>query len=171
MFIKLPHGFSHGVERIGTERIAFVDRHAREMAERGIAGAEIVDGQAHPESGNGVEHAQRAGRIFDETALGEFHGQELRRQLMAGQEAGNPRIETHIADIVGAPEAGRILMDVTPTRLADAVRDFLAAPPARAPTRLYAEQFDWQSTTQGQIALFREICERRSKGQPDGHAA
>ncbi|HEV2099450.1 MAG TPA: hypothetical protein VGR45_11080 [Stellaceae bacterium] len=28
----------------------------------------------------------------------------------------------------------------------------------RAATRRYAEQFDWQPTTNGQIALFHEIC-------------
>ena len=66
-----------------------------------------------------------------------------------------------IGDIVAAPEAGRILAEPNPTILAAAVRDLLAAPPARDATRLYAEQFDWKSTTQGQIGLFREICESR----------
>ena len=37
------------------------------------------------------------------------------------------------------------------------IRELLAAPPSRAATRRYAEQFDWQSTTEGQIALFHEI--------------
>jgi glycosyltransferase involved in cell wall biosynthesis len=66
-----------------------------------------------------------------------------------------------IGDIVAAPEAGRILAETTPTTLAAAIRELLAAPPTRAATRRYAEQFDWQSTTQGQIGLFREICESR----------
>ncbi len=71
-----------------------------------------------------------------------------------------------IADIVAAPEAGRIVGDVTPQRLAIAIRDGLAAPPARAATRAYAEQFDWQSTTDGQIALFCEIGARQSATAP-----
>jgi glycosyltransferase involved in cell wall biosynthesis len=71
-----------------------------------------------------------------------------------------------IADIVGAAEAGRILAEVTPSGLALVIRDLLTAPPSRAATRLYAEQFDWQSTTDGQIALFHEILERRSKVRP-----
>jgi glycosyltransferase involved in cell wall biosynthesis len=74
--------------------------------------------------------------------------------LLESLACGTPVIVSDIggiADIVAAPEAGRILMDMTPSRLADAVRDFLAAPPARAATRLYAERFDWQSTTQGQL--------------------
>lgn len=71
-----------------------------------------------------------------------------------------------IADIVGAADAGRILADVTPNGLASAIRELLTAPPSRAATRLYAEHFDWQSTTDGQIALFRQILERRSKARP-----
>jgi teichuronic acid biosynthesis glycosyltransferase TuaC len=66
-----------------------------------------------------------------------------------------------IGDIVAAPDAGRILGETTPATLAAAIRDLLAAPPDRAATRRYAEQFDWQSTTQGQIDLFREFCEPR----------
>jgi glycosyltransferase involved in cell wall biosynthesis len=71
-----------------------------------------------------------------------------------------------IADIVGTADAGRVLADVTPNGLASAIRELLAAPPSRAATRLYAKQFDWQSTTDGQIALFHEILERRSKARP-----
>jgi glycosyltransferase involved in cell wall biosynthesis len=71
-----------------------------------------------------------------------------------------------IADIVGAAEAGRILADDTPSGLAAVIRELLAAPPSRATTRFYAEQFDWQSTTDGQIALFHEILQRRSKVRP-----
>jgi len=70
-----------------------------------------------------------------------------------------------IADIVGTADAGRILADVSPNGLAVAIRELLAAPPSRAATRLYAEQFDWQSTTDGQLALFLEILERRSKAR------
>jgi teichuronic acid biosynthesis glycosyltransferase TuaC len=64
------------------------------------------------------------------------------------------------------------LADVTPNGLAVAIRELLSAPPSRATTRLYAEQFDWQSTTDGQIALFHEILQRRSKVRPaPTHAA
>ncbi|MGC2416028.1 MAG: glycosyltransferase [Stellaceae bacterium] len=63
-----------------------------------------------------------------------------------------------VADIVTSPEAGRILAEATPRCLAETVRDLLAAPPARAATRHYAEGFDWQSTTAGQIELFRDMC-------------
>jgi teichuronic acid biosynthesis glycosyltransferase TuaC len=72
-----------------------------------------------------------------------------------------------IADIVAAPEAGLILPETTPTRIAAAVRGFFAAPPDRAATRAYAECFDWRSTTEGQVALFHQTCRRRSR-RPQG---
>jgi teichuronic acid biosynthesis glycosyltransferase TuaC len=88
--------------------------------------------------------------------------------LLESMACGTPVVVSPmdgIADIVGASEAGRILADDTPSGLASAVRKLLTAPPPRAATRLYAEQFDWQSTTEGQIALFHEIVERRSKAR------
>jgi teichuronic acid biosynthesis glycosyltransferase TuaC len=87
--------------------------------------------------------------------------------LMESMACGTPVVVSDtggIAEIVGAPEAGRIVTDITPARLAAAVREFSAASPPRAATRHYAERFDWQSTTDGQITLFREVLERRSAG-------
>jgi teichuronic acid biosynthesis glycosyltransferase TuaC len=86
--------------------------------------------------------------------------------LLESMACGTPVVVSDIAgitDIVGAAEAGRIVADITPSRLAATVRDFLSVPPARAATRGYAEQFDWQSTTEGQIALFKAIIERHPK--------
>jgi teichuronic acid biosynthesis glycosyltransferase TuaC len=81
--------------------------------------------------------------------------------LLESMACGTPVVVSDvggITDIVAAREAGRVLPDVTPSRLAATVRELLSAPPPRAATRIYAEQFDWQSTTEGQIALFRQIC-------------
>jgi teichuronic acid biosynthesis glycosyltransferase TuaC len=86
--------------------------------------------------------------------------------LLESMACGTPVVVSEldgIGDIVAAPEAGRILGETTPERLAVAVRNMLAAPPAREATRTYAERFDWQSTTEGQIALFHETCERRQR--------
>lgn len=65
-----------------------------------------------------------------------------------------------ITDIVAAPPAGRILDEPTPACLAATILELLAAPPSRADTRRYAEGFDWRSTTNGQIELFRSIAAR-----------
>jgi teichuronic acid biosynthesis glycosyltransferase TuaC len=81
--------------------------------------------------------------------------------LFESLACGTPVVVSDIAgiiDIVGAPAAGRIVPRITSENLAGAISDLLAAPPERAATRAYAEQFDWQSTTDGQIALFREVC-------------
>jgi glycosyltransferase involved in cell wall biosynthesis len=75
-----------------------------------------------------------------------------------------------IADIVAVPEAGRILRGPTPERLAATAREFLGALPARAATRAYAQGFDWQSTTEGQITLFHKICMHRRGRRYVGHA-
>jgi glycosyltransferase involved in cell wall biosynthesis len=85
--------------------------------------------------------------------------------LLESMACGTPVVVSDtggIGEVVGAPEAGRIVADITPERLAEAIGELYAAPPARSATRRYAEQFDWQSTTDGQIALFREVRERRS---------
>jgi glycosyltransferase involved in cell wall biosynthesis len=90
--------------------------------------------------------------------------------LLESLACGTPVIVSEfagVADIVAAPEAGHIVSDPTPQSLAVAIREALAAPPDRAATRAYAERFDWQSTTDGQVALFREIVERRRRGNAD----
>lgn len=84
--------------------------------------------------------------------------------LLESMACGTPVLVSEmpgITDIVGEASAGRIVSDVTPTRLAAAVQELLAAPLDRAATRLYAEGFDWRGTTDGQIALFREITAHR----------
>jgi glycosyltransferase involved in cell wall biosynthesis len=84
--------------------------------------------------------------------------------LLESMACGTPVIASDIdaiADIVATPEAGRILKEPTPERLAATAREFLDALPARAATRAYAKGFDWQSTTEGQITLFHEICKHR----------
>jgi teichuronic acid biosynthesis glycosyltransferase TuaC len=89
--------------------------------------------------------------------------------LLESMACGTPVVVSDIAgiaDIVAAPAAGRIVPGAAPHHLAAAIRDLLAAPPSRAATRAYAERFDWQSTTDGQIELFYEVCDRHPKRAP-----
>jgi glycosyltransferase involved in cell wall biosynthesis len=80
--------------------------------------------------------------------------------LLESMACGTPVVVSNIdgfREIVAAPEAGRIVADVTPTGLAEAISEMLAVPLNRTATRRYAEQFDWQSTTRGQAELFNQI--------------
>lgn len=83
--------------------------------------------------------------------------------LLESMACGTPVVVSGLdgmAEIVAAPEAGRIVADPTPAALAAAIGGLLAAPPDRAQTRRYAEGFGWEATTEGQLALFAEICGR-----------
>jgi teichuronic acid biosynthesis glycosyltransferase TuaC len=94
--------------------------------------------------------------------------------LLESMACGTPVVVSNfpgVDDIVIAPEAGRILVESTPSHLAETVRELLAAPPARTATRRYAAQFDWRSTTEGQITLFHEILERPSRDEAGLNAA
>lgn len=89
--------------------------------------------------------------------------------LLESMACGTPVLATNFdsaGEIVAAPEAGHILAGATPACLAGAVRELLAAPPKREATRRYAEGFDWQFTTAGQIELFRDICNPGAMASP-----
>jgi glycosyltransferase involved in cell wall biosynthesis len=60
-------------------------------------------------------------------------------------------------EAVRAPEAGLVMDEITPDAIAAGIRQLLAAPPARAATRAYAEGFGWDETSAGQVALFRKV--------------
>jgi len=70
--------------------------------------------------------------------------------VVASGAWGNP-------EVVQRPEAGLIADENTPDGIADSVRQLLAHKPGRAATRSYAEDFGWDATTQGQIALFKGV--------------
>jgi glycosyltransferase involved in cell wall biosynthesis len=81
--------------------------------------------------------------------------------LLESMACGTPVLATNfesVGEIIAAPEAGRILAEATPACLAGAINELLAAPPKREATSRYAEGFEWQATTDGQIELFRQIC-------------
>jgi teichuronic acid biosynthesis glycosyltransferase TuaC len=85
--------------------------------------------------------------------------------LLESMACGTPVVASNIPgnpEVVRERTAGIIVEANTPDGIAAAVRRLFAAPPARAATRAYAEQYGWQETTAGQLALFRRLT--RAKG-------
>lgn len=83
--------------------------------------------------------------------------------LLESMACGTPVVASNVwgtSEAVTAPAAGVLMEDRTPEALAAAVKCLFAAPPDRADTRRYAEQFSWDATTQGQLDLFHEILGR-----------
>jgi len=81
--------------------------------------------------------------------------------LLESMACGTPVVVSNfdgVNEIVSAPEAGRVLTETTPSCIAQTIQQLASARPARAATRRYAERFDWNSTTLGQIQLFRRVC-------------
>jgi len=63
-------------------------------------------------------------------------------------------------EVVTCPAAGMLVKERTPAAFAEAVRRFLTAPPDRAATRAFAENFSWGATTEGQLDIFRAVIAR-----------
>jgi glycosyltransferase involved in cell wall biosynthesis len=83
--------------------------------------------------------------------------------LLEAMACGTPVVASDIwgtPEVVADPAAGLLMAARAPAALADAVRRLLARPPTRAATRHYAEGFDWQATTAGQIELFADLTAR-----------
>ena len=86
--------------------------------------------------------------------------------LLEAMACGTPVVASNVwgnSEVVGSPAAGILMEQLSPEGVAEACNRLLAAPPARAATRAYAEGFDWSSTTVGQLRLFGEIVHGRSR--------
>lgn len=77
---------------------------------------------------------------------------------------GTPVIATKVwgtPEVVADSAAGILLDERSSDCLVAAVRTLQRDYPDRAATRRYAEAFDWDETTTGQLRLFRAILKNR----------
>jgi glycosyltransferase involved in cell wall biosynthesis len=83
--------------------------------------------------------------------------------LLESMACGTPVVASAVwgtPEVVAVPQAGLLLKNRDATSIAAAVAQLRMALPERAATRRYAEQFDWQSTTDGQIRIFQALKSR-----------
>jgi len=80
--------------------------------------------------------------------------------LLEAMACGTPVIASNIwgnPEVVRSAAAGLITEANTAAAIVAAVRRLFADPPDRAATRAYAEQFSWDETTAGQLAVFGSV--------------
>ena len=83
--------------------------------------------------------------------------------LLESMACGTPVVASAVwgtPEVVAGPDAGRLMASLDSKGVVAAMTELRRAFLDRAATRRYAEKFDWQVTTDGQVALFREILAR-----------
>lgn len=84
--------------------------------------------------------------------------------LLEAMACGTPVVASAVwgtPEVVARPEAGMLMPSLDPEGVVAGVQRLFAAYPDHAATRRYAENFNWDATTEGQLALFRAILDRR----------
>ena len=87
--------------------------------------------------------------------------------LLESMACGTPVIASPIPgnpEVVQSPAAGSIAKANTAEAIAEAIDGRPATD--RNATRRYAEQFSWDATSRGQLALFEAIVKQRKSGEP-----
>ncbi len=80
--------------------------------------------------------------------------------LLESMACGTPVVATNIwgtPEVVNSPVAGVLIEERTPQKIAQGVEQLFCMYPDRNETRKYAEQFDWEATTMGQIQIFQSL--------------
>lgn len=84
--------------------------------------------------------------------------------LLEAMACGTPVVASAVwgtPEVVTDPAAGTLMPSLDATGVVSAVENLFAHYPEHMATRRYAEQFSWDATTEGQLALFRQILKRR----------
>ena len=87
--------------------------------------------------------------------------------LLEAMACGTPVVASAVwgtPEVVATPEAGILMPSLDAGGVVAAVRALTENLPSREATRAYAERFDWDFTSQGQLTLFRSIL---AAGQPN----
>lgn len=80
--------------------------------------------------------------------------------LLESMACGTPVVASNIPgnpEVVRDPAAGEVVAENTPRCFAASIDRLYHDCPTRAQTRTYAEEFGWEPTTQGQLAVFRRV--------------
>lgn len=86
--------------------------------------------------------------------------------LLESMACGTPVVASRIwgtPEVVAVPEAGVLMPERTAAGVASGIKELLAALPDRARTRVYAERFSWDATTEGQLRIFNGIMARQAR--------
>ena len=86
--------------------------------------------------------------------------------LLEAMACGTPVLGTNVwgtPEVIARPEAGLLLKNRDAKSIVEAAGELRRALPDRSATRRYAEQFDWQSTTDGQLAIFRALVDKHRR--------
>lgn len=80
--------------------------------------------------------------------------------LLESMACGTPVVAADVGgvgEMVTVPAAGTVVAERSADGFAAAISAMFDAPPDRAATRRHAEGFDWTTTTNGQLDLFRRV--------------
>ena len=84
--------------------------------------------------------------------------------LLESMACGTPVLGSAVwgtPEVIASPDAGLLLESRDAKGIISGIGQLRRAMPQRAATRRYAEQFDWQSTTDGQVAIFRSVLKQK----------
>lgn len=77
--------------------------------------------------------------------------------LLEAMACGTPVVATDVGgvrEILTDPTVGRIVTEPNPYCLATEINQILKSPPDRQTVRYYAEKFDWEAVSDGQLGIF-----------------